>query len=39
MDMRTFNEKEMLLADYNLDTNVDLYDAIGIAKLIMSFSR
>lgn len=36
MDMRTFNEKEMLLADCNLDTNVNLYDAVEIARWIMN---
>ncbi len=36
MDMRTFNEKEMLLSDCNLDTNVNLYDAVEIARWIMN---
>lgn len=35
MGMITFNSDEMLLADYNEDSKVDLYDAVELAKLIM----
>ena len=35
MGMRTFTEEEKLIADFNKDGTVDLYDAIEIARTLL----
>lgn len=35
MGLRTFTDEEMIIADFNMDGTVDLYDAIEIARALL----